>query len=376
MAEARVAATVIPSLGHWIWNDETQTLEFNSFESKAEVKEKKKAKSSTYQEHFRKHLEKLQRNTVRPAQLDAFKNSIKQSLNTCVTIQDVKLAALCLLQEYEGLPIPLQFLTLLKSKELEELITNLLLFFSYFFEKKSLEDKPKALMAEESGFDQGISAGLKRKLDLAQKWLALSYSKLLMGEGLSRRKNTSLDSFCGYVVWVTFERRDLKAIQTEIGRLFRSDTFNPTLRCFDESESQSEVETALNRRRPALSRVLNQRSPLIMSLLPSPQEEASHLFEGFKVQKKCSRDGTADDRDTQELAMKVQELSFGILGKPLSEFSSRTLKPQSEEEIEEDRHVKNNKTLKHLLTSSRDNPSGRAQVFSRATTEAPHSDTD
>lgn len=39
-----------------------------------------------------------------------------------------------------------------------------------------------------------------------------------------------LYSFFCYVAWVTFSRKDLRGIQEEVGRLLRSDTFNPALR--------------------------------------------------------------------------------------------------------------------------------------------------
>lgn len=55
-------------------------------------------------------------------------------------------------------------------------------------------------------------------------------------------------SFCGYAAWVTFERRDLKGIQIEIGRLFRSDTFNPALRTEtgECDEKQKDQESSQN----------------------------------------------------------------------------------------------------------------------------------
>ncbi|CAM4673357.1 unnamed protein product [Leuciscus chuanchicus] len=54
------------------------------------------------------------RNTVTPAHLDAFESSVTHSQNTHVTVQHVKLAALRLLTENEGYPVPHRFLTLMK----------------------------------------------------------------------------------------------------------------------------------------------------------------------------------------------------------------------------------------------------------------------
>lgn len=91
--------------------------------------------------------------------------------------------------------------------------------------------------------------------------------------------------------------------------------------------------------------------------------------------------------------------SFGILGKPLSQFSSETLKPhggQSEEETENEEdegsnsdvvkadprvHIRSNKTSvagQRSLTTTTDKcmRSNRADLVSRATTEAVSSDTE
>lgn len=65
-------------------------------------------------------------------------------------------------------------------------------------------------------------------------------------------------SFCTYAAWVTFERRDLKGIQIEIGRLFRSDTFNPALRTESEEcdEKQKDQDSSNNE---GQSEVMNPR---------------------------------------------------------------------------------------------------------------------
>ncbi|MBN3275169.1 PPR36 phosphatase, partial [Polyodon spathula] len=95
-----------------------------------------------------------------------------------------------------------------------------------------------------------------------------------------------LYNFCAYVVWVTFRRKDLKGIQEEVGRLLRSDTFNPAIRVRQASEEQSKKKTTVtgkvcpperrkrNPKRPAIKSIINQRSPVIVSLLPSPKEKS------------------------------------------------------------------------------------------------------
>lgn len=44
------------------------------------------------------------------------------------------------------------------------------------------------------------------------------------------------------MAWITFGRRDLKGIQTEIGSLLRPDTFNPALRAQRNEPEEEEVE--------------------------------------------------------------------------------------------------------------------------------------
>ncbi|XP_073788044.1 protein phosphatase 1 regulatory subunit 36 isoform X2 [Danio rerio] len=369
MAAPATDTAAKPSSGRWIWNDEAQELEFIGSEAKVEVKEVKKTKTSTYQEHFRKHLEKWQSNTARSEQLEAFKTSITRSQKSCVTIQDIKLAAVCLLQDNDGLPIPLTFLKLIKNMILQR---------------------------EESVSEQQVSAELQVKLDQAQKTLAFYYATLLLDEDLALQPNTArhgikvsspycdiqlyecLFSFCGYAVWVTLERRDLKAIQLEIGRLFRSNTFNPALRILDQSEDRSQEEgqseleeqTQGSNRRPALKLVLRQRSPLMASYLPMPPEDSQQLFKRFRCLKKPSTE------HVNQLIQQINNLSLGILGKPLNQFSSRTLKPHSEEELEDDEDADVMKVESRLhIRSSNQQHCSRVEIFSRATTEAPDSDT-
>ncbi|KAK2873125.1 hypothetical protein Q8A67_023022 [Cirrhinus molitorella] len=437
MAKSPAEPITMPSSGRWDWNDETKTLEFIRFEAKEEVKEKKKTNTSKSQEQSRKPLEKWQKNTVRPAQLDAFKTSIKRSQTEYVTIQNVKLAAVCLLQKNDRFPIPPRFLSLLKSEELDELLANLLLYFSCYFEKKALEEKPTFVIAGASLLSDS-EMQMTAKLELAQRQLAVCYFRLQMKllphqQQISDRVRMSLNAsidrdmqlnecllrFYSYAVWVTFERRGLRGIRMETGWLFGSNMFNPTL---NESKKGSKVQeslqmsqskvlnsrqTSLNNRKsnslPPLNKIINQHSPLMVSLLPTPQEMASHLFGRFRGPKPPStehRDSeTVIEGLREQLKEQLKSLSFGILGRPLSLFSSETLKPhegQSEEETENEEdegsnsdvvsadtgaHIRSNKTSvagqrSHTTTTDKRMRSSRADLASRATTEAVSSDTE
>ncbi|XP_058614671.1 protein phosphatase 1 regulatory subunit 36 isoform X4 [Onychostoma macrolepis] len=420
MAKSLAEPITMPSSGRWDWNDETKTLEFIRFEAKEEVKEKKKTNTSKSQEQSRKPLEKWQKNTVRPAQLDAFKTSIKRSQMECVTIQDVKLAAVCLLHKNDGFPIPPRFLSLLKSKELDELLANLLLYFSCYFEKKALEEKPTFVIAGPSLLSDSETQ-MTAKLELAQRQLAVCYFRLQLKLLPHQHHISDRPSkiFYSYAAWVTFERRGLKGIRMEIGRLLGSNMFNPALNeskkgSKDQESSQRSQSKVLNSRQtslnnwksnrlPPLNKIITQRSPLMVSLLPTPQEQAPHLFERFRGPKVPSTEDCDSEAVMEELKEQLEEqlksLSFGILGKPLSQFSSETLKPQggpSEEETEneEDKgsnrdmvsadprvHIRSNKTSvtgQRSLTTATDKRmrSSRADLVSRATTEAVSSDTE
>ncbi|CAM4673348.1 unnamed protein product [Leuciscus chuanchicus] len=256
------------------------------------------------------------------------------------------------------------------------------------------------------GEDSGNERRTADRLDLALRQLGLSYSRLLLmsADGFkvsSTHSDILLDeclySFCSYAVWVSFERRGLKGVRVEIGRLFRSDSFNSALK--DQSEDVEPRRTALNNRkserRPALSKILTQCSPLMASLLPTPQENAPHLFRRFRRGKLPSTERSDSENLLEGLKQQLKSLSFGILGKPLSQFSSKTLKPQegqSEEEEDEGNdsdlvnpnphvHIKSRKTSvtgQRLLTTTADRHirSRRVDLVSRATTEVVSSDTE
>ncbi|KAI4891664.1 hypothetical protein NFI96_024426, partial [Prochilodus magdalenae] len=435
----------LPPPGRWDWNDETQNLEFVCFNTSVEIKKKRKKTTSTYQESFRKHLESKPsargghcglRKTVGPAELNAYKVAVKRSQSGSVSIEHVKQVAVSLVQENEELPIPFCFMTVIKSKEMDDFLASLLLYLSWHLERKALEERPKAFMAEHSVTERQVMAETSAKVDLAKKHLAFCYSCLVLGLGMpqhhhmacgrSRVSSTYQDrqlyeclySFFSYVAWVTFGRRDLKGIQAEIGRLFRSDTFNPALRVEEEELVQEEKEQEItqtegqskpeesrpivpanrkSQRRPARSNIVTQRSPLMVSLLPSPKEKAPHLF-----QRSCGHmQQPAKLRETEvlmaELNQQLASLSFGVLGKPLNQFSYTTLMPhgatdEGEEGDNEDNSDENESTVDHgaQVMGSKTSFTGRRSITatagkhsslsrantSRATTEVLSSDTE
>ncbi|XP_063755847.1 protein phosphatase 1 regulatory subunit 36 isoform X2 [Eleginops maclovinus] len=293
----------------------------------------------------------------------------------CITTDDVKQVAVGLLQENYLLPIPFSFMAVLKCKALDDVLTALLLYLSCFFEHKSLQNTPKSSMAVDLITEHKMMAEAVAKQEMAKKKLAVCYFSLIMDLEMEQHLHTAyqkgrmisnstdwllhacLYSFFCYAAWVTFGRKDLRDIQEEVGRLLYSDTFNTAVQertdgdsgtTFTavngsvetgeadpkETECNSSFKHRVPQRRPALSSIVNQRSPLMMSLLPSPKERSPHLFlSSWAGRQILLQAGHCDTKALMEdLNQQLATLSFGILGKPLREFSHSTLMPYGEQE--------------------------------------------
>ncbi|XP_051811485.1 protein phosphatase 1 regulatory subunit 36 [Acanthochromis polyacanthus] len=155
--------------------------------------------------------------------------------------------------------------------------------------------------------------------------------------------HASLYSFFCLLCWVTLGRRPLREIQEELGRLFYSDAFNRAMRnrtdeASDDNGSAADPEEATRTRafrqrtspRPSsLSSVLNQRSPLMVSLLPSPKERSPHLFSGRCSPSQVQHDEALMEQLDLQLDQQLDAGSFGILGKPLDELNRSSLLDQN-----------------------------------------------
>ncbi|XP_047461466.1 protein phosphatase 1 regulatory subunit 36 isoform X2 [Mugil cephalus] len=299
--------SALPS-GRWVWNNESQTVEFvRSCPTEEGVLGKKNqtyvdinelqqraqwlAEVCTLNHRGRQSTIK----NLRPAHLNEYRSSVMSRQGDRVTIDDVKQVAVSLLQENYLLPIPYCFLDVLRCKELDEVLTALLLYLSFFFEHKSLENKTAS-----SGFvdiitEHKMMAETSAKKEIAQKKLAVCYFSLLMDLGREQRPtyqkrqvssdrtewllHACLYSFFCYAAWVTFGRKDLRDVQQEVGRLLYSDAFNAAVRSATEGDARTM--------------------------------------------------GAADHRETGNKNAFRQ--SFGILGEPLVQFSRSTLMPRGEE---------------------------------------------
>ncbi|XP_030644403.1 protein phosphatase 1 regulatory subunit 36 [Chanos chanos] len=427
----------VPPSGRWTWNDETQTLDFTCIGLSVEVKENRKKTSASILNKLaskgpKGHATPSVRKREALERVNAVK-SVGDAIRDSVTLDDVKQVALSLVQENEALRKPLGFLSVIKSRELDAFLVSLLLYLSCYFEKKALEKSPKPLVVEQSLMEKREMEMMSAKVELALKQLAFCYSSLVLSLGLVQRQHMApgrnraysthkerqlhecLYSFFCNVAWITFERRDLKDIRAEIGRLLHSDTFNPALRTqleildaeqvLNSSKDGSQSEPRKHGRNPldkrdlwqrlALSKILTLRSPVMVSLLPNPWEEAPHLFHKSCPQKQPLTKLCDTRAVMEELSQQLASVRFGILGKPLSQFNS-TLMPlgtKSEDEEDDDDYddrddeelgirIKSSKTSllgRGSMTAATDKHSGPSRAnttFSRATTEAMSSDTE
>nr|XP_023960927.2 protein phosphatase 1 regulatory subunit 36 isoform X3 [Chrysemys picta bellii] len=384
--------------GVWYWKEDTKTLEFA------------RSTPSMFRDLFGARFPEKRMNI----QEEKSPRLSKRGQNECVTLDDVKYAALFLVQEDESYHIP-SFTAVMRSKQLDEFLMALLFYLSYYLEKIALEKKPKSFMVNPSVLDQKEREETLAKLTGTKKHLAKVYCILILGLGMAeqhhmacgKRKTSSSQkdreffecfyNFCTYVAWVVFRRKHFQEIQEEVGRLLRSDIFNPALReknspnlqKTDVSADQRKVIFPYHRsvyaRRPAIKSVVGQRSPVLSTLLPLPKDNAQYLFQTHYLHRgrtlpTCSSKDLPD-YSTVELTPKV-----GIIGALRSKFNPHTLMPigvieEEEEEKEEEQRTKRNSFLASsydlALSSHRGTQvaiSRPSMVLSRATTEGDYSE--
>ncbi|XP_026203861.1 protein phosphatase 1 regulatory subunit 36-like [Anabas testudineus] len=376
----------VPCPGRWVWSDESHTVEFVSNSPAEDGALRKRRQSNVNFNGLQQRAEWLAdictlnhrwrpsiAKTLSSAHLKAYMSSVLKRRGERVTIDDVKQVAVRLLQENYSLPIPFCFLALLKSQELDDVLAALFLYLSCFFEHKSLENKPKPLMVVDINTEQQKMAETLAKKEIAKKKLAVCYFSLFMDLAIKQHQNTRyhrgpmlsaaewlldacLYSFFCYVAWVTFGRKDLRDIQEEVWCLLYSDTFNKAARNRTDGVSgmtstllngslkmgeADSKQTACNgqfkhrksQRHPALSSIVNQRSPLMVSLFPSAKERSPHLFLGSRARRQSPLQAQRCDTKalTEQLNQQLASVRFGILGKPLKQFSRSTLIPHGEQ---------------------------------------------
>ncbi|XP_064602847.1 protein phosphatase 1 regulatory subunit 36-like [Liolophura sinensis] len=348
---------------------------------------------------------------------------IKQtSDHTTVILGDIKSVATDMLSEVERISSP--FEGLYDTEQFDDFLLHLLSYFHCFFEKETLQNKPQDMYIEPSLSDKKAYAEACCKVEVALKLLGKSYCVLVLGLGLkfhhhmacglSRVSSTHKDrsmyetfySFCTFVVWIAFRRPDFEVVRKEIGRMLRSNTFNPAIRVKNapeepkpppppvEGQEEQVVELVqpvpekkltpaeyrrLHGKRPAIKSIINQRSPAIVSILPSPKEEAHWLFHKHHPAPPGTlrTDGDVDmsDEDILErLTIDKTTFKIGILGEPLGMFNPVTLSPVGAENEEEQGEDGSGDTQGDVGSGSNKTPTERVSrqqtAVSHATTEA------
>nr|XP_057903640.1 protein phosphatase 1 regulatory subunit 36 [Doryrhamphus excisus] len=363
----------------WVWNNHSDSLEFIGFATETGSVLDKRGQSRDHMKALQQRSEWLadvcilnhrgrqsSRKSLSTSHLNAYRASVLQKQGDYVTIEDVKQVAVALLQEHYSLPIPLRFTALLKGNKLDDVLTALLLYMSYYIEHKSQEKIAQPSLSLEINTDHQKMAKTMAKKEIAQKILAIHYFSLMMDMDMTQHMkhphtaynkgqiagnrnewllHACLYSFFCCVAWVAFGRRHMTSIQDEVGRLLYSDAFNMAVRkkaedtsSFSNDEDGSamvEGSKSMLQRRPGLSNIFNQRSPLMVCLLPTPKEQSPHLFSGRRAAA-LSPVQTCRHFDQEVLKEEVHQqlvgVRFGIVGKPLNEFNPTTLLCNGDEE--------------------------------------------
>ncbi|XP_053373558.1 protein phosphatase 1 regulatory subunit 36-like isoform X2 [Mercenaria mercenaria] len=295
-----------------------------------------------------------------------------------VTLDDIKSVALDMLSEVSD--ISETFEGMYGTEQFDNFLRHLLTYFGCFFEKLHQEHKQNiSTYIEPSLSEKQAYADSLVKLQAAEKYLGRAYCVLVLGLGLeeqhhmscglSRVSSTDKDramfetlySFCTFVVWITFRRKDFEAVRKEVGRMLRSDTFNPAIRVKnapEEKETEKKDEKSgegkkeikvekkitpaeyrrLHPKRPAIKSIIHQRSPAIVAILPSPKEEAHWLFKTRNLLGKVDHENEDEEEDPNKTIFMIDKRNFkiGILGDFLSQYNPVTLSPMGAENEDED----------------------------------------
>jgi len=369
----------------WVWKEDLNSLEQVSTGNQSTLdkqflafaKGKKTNKANAKKMSLSNQRKKMEQKADRNLALSP-KPSLKVHTNEkrAVTLKDIKSVAFDLLSESGELPGSFQ--ESLRNNQFDGFIAVTLYYFDMFLQKIALDNKPKTMATEPSSSEKKAALTAMRKMELAQNILAERYSSLIlgleskdthhMGCGSNRKSFTKKDrifyetlySYCCFIIWITFRRCDLEIIQKEMGRLFRSNSFNPYSQPINKNDFQlaSELTTKdihdiklaspslRKNKRPAISTIINQRSPVMVSLLPTPKDSGAWLLNRRQQIPKVIR----AEKEEEEIIMNIQpsNVNVGIIGEIISGFNPFTLAPfgddgegeedseEEEDELEED----------------------------------------
>ncbi|XP_069771878.1 uncharacterized protein [Narcine bancroftii] len=158
-----------------------------------------------------------------------------------------------------------------------------------------------------------------------QKRFQPMFRAMMSATDKDRQLFECLYTYCVYVIWVVYGRKHMDVIKVEVGRLLRSDIFNPAQRAKERPRGREDPQTehrGCRLKRPPISSIVTQRSPALSSLLQTPKEKSRYLFQQHPVNP-VFRAAREDEKT------RVTGLSHcvGIIGEPLSRFLPDTLLP-------------------------------------------------
>ncbi|XP_026554401.1 protein phosphatase 1 regulatory subunit 36 isoform X2 [Pseudonaja textilis] len=356
--------------GLWYWKEDSRTLEFSCAQLKEELKDSKeknkKGKTIQFQELGAKPLERSGPHYFRnlftlsvSSGEDKSPRPTKRAQSELITLEDVKYAALFLAHEDDSIHVS-SFSLVMRCKQLDDFLMALLYYISFYLEKINLEMKPKSFMG--------------KKISSSRK---------------DREFFECLYNFASYVAFVTFRQKNLKEIQQEVGRLLRSNMFNSALR---ERSKSKEMKTDITKelmkatfafrkrtdvKQPAIRSVMDQRSPVLSTLLPLPKDSAQYLFQDHYLRPSKTAPRYIPE-NLPELFSIVSPSKIGIIGSQRTKFVPHTLLPIGSTEDEKENGETLERSVSSVLSKEITTGSGRAVqsgashqslVISRATTE-------
>ncbi|XP_022095652.1 protein phosphatase 1 regulatory subunit 36-like [Acanthaster planci] len=374
---------ITPSSGRWYWKEDSNSLEFQPSGNVAVDPKDRKGhwkKNISFNDHpgkkdrapsGRYDVDRGQGKGPARQGLTSKSARSKATKETTVTLQRVKSVVLSSLIEVNVQTQSFEK-CLFELSQFDEFLLGLLNYFSSFFERITLESKPKTMTTEPSQAEKKAMAEIKAYMEAAQHRLAKSYCVLILGLGLPEHHHMGCGSdrvsstykdreiyetlyrFCVHLVWIVFRRKEYEVINKEMGRMLRSDVFNPALRIKnipedeeDDGKAQETIDAdhhskkllspAEYRRRkpkrPAITQIINQRSPVLVSLLPTPKEENEYLFERMTLDSTGGSTGSSQDDEGGHKIKLCHRV--GIIGEPLDQFNPMTLAPLGSEQDEE-----------------------------------------
>ncbi|XP_076442085.1 protein phosphatase 1 regulatory subunit 36-like [Babylonia areolata] len=423
MSKVAGSSDMIPSSGRWVWKEETCGLEFVSNNPTAERKRGKRQDAKGRDRAVSSRAVGKGRGAhPRMGNIRGHPSKKDQAEHTTVLLDDIKTVAYDMMSEVELLPE--SFDGLMKADQFDYFLLHLLSYFNCFFEKMNQENKKNPMYIEPSLSEKKAYANAVERMEVAQKLLGRSYCVLVLGLGLekqhhmecgtSRVSSTYNDrsifetfyNFCTFVVWITFRRKEFDVIKKEIGRMLRSNTFNPAVRVKYAPEEVKEAEPKdkkpeekkeaqpvqkispaeyrrLHPKRPPIKSIINQRSPAIVSILPSPKEEANWLFKKGGAMSASSFEPEEEDSENlveerfRDLLIDVKTFKTGILGEPYNMFNPMTLSPLgAENEDEEHEGEDGEKAAAEEGQVEKSQASDRGGGASRQPTAVSHTTTD